>query len=748
MFGTLFFFFISFLVGKALIKLIRIQMPVQRVVELVVGIVVLTLVLFFLAWVLPFNGTSVGMELGVVGIISLLFLCHAEFISASKKVKIQNQVQDGGKPAFLYKVISHFAQNMKLHRLTPVVSSNTSASEISSLRSLATVEDGRRSITLLRQRLRRVIRIYPLTYVCGLLRRRIKKTDLLVWFFFIILAIWLFSRSLFFNAEGQLIAGDRLVWVDWPVHMGLSANFAWGQNFPPTNPTFAGIGLIYPFFADFLSAILLVLGASIPLAYVVPGIILTLAFFALFVEFTKLLLPKSLKLSRLLKFTPLFLSLFWGGLGWVYWLQEVFSDEVQLVERLLLPPREYTFWADKGLWFFTFLYSEILPQRAFLFGLPLFCLIVLLCKNGIDTWESDGKRKIILAGVISGILPFFHTHTFLSVWFLSMAMGVIGGLSIVMPNSFRHLKILKSGEARSRSARQVQDDSLRNKFFQVAFLFFVPLGILTLVQLPLFLTGRSIPFEFGWMKGTENFFLFWFKNTGLFIPLMILGLWKGTFSRFAKLIGWSSFMLFILPNLFRFANWGYDNLKIFTFWYLLGSIFVSCGLLWLWNLRRIGLISRLSRTGTIILFTSLTLSGILEVSRIADTKRVQIGLWSQEDLEIAQEIRQKTPPSSIFLTAAIHDHPVATLAGRKIVIGYPGNSWSWGIDGWSQREQDVRIMLKGEDNTPQLLQKYHINYVYLSGRERYFQKDVNEAYFATHGELILQRGDVKVYKIR
>ena len=180
---------------------------------------------------------------------------------------------------------------------------------------------------------------------------------------------------------------------------------------------------------------------------------------------------------------------------------------------------------------------------------------------------------------------------------------------------------------------------------------------------------------------------------------------------------------------------------MFTYWYLLGSIFVAGALGLIWNQGKAG------KVLAVVFFVSLTLSGVVEMSRIIDTKRVQIGLWSSLEQNIALEIRKLTPPDSVFLTAAIHDHPVATLAGRKIVIGFPGNSWSWGIDGWNEREKDVHTMLQGSPGTGELLRKYHIDYVYLSDRERYFDKSANQVYFASIGELVLQKGDVKIYKL-
>ncbi len=567
-----------------------------------------------------------------------------------------------------------------------------------------------------------------LTGISRLPRRLLQSlfpvTKIIIPALFLLLIIWLFGRSLLIGPQGQIIAGDRLVWVDWPLHIGMAANFAWGQNFPPQNPTFANYPLVYPFFADFLSGVLWLLSGNIVWAFMIPGIILTTAFFWIFVKWVFEISDKSLKSLKLpIGWSALFLSLFWGGLGWFYWLQEAFKSETNIIETLLMPPREYTFWSEKGLWFFTFLYSEILPQRAFLFGLPIFFLILYLAKKGWDKRDRKATTCFILAGILAGILPFFHTHSFLSLVFLSVTFTVLTGLGIILWQPLKQTLL----------------------FIKYAFWFFLPFVVLALIQYPLLkLSFGGWPFEFGWLKGNENFFLFWFKNTGFFIPLYFLGLWKGGFGNFGKMIGVSAWILFILPNLFRFAPWGYDNLKILTYWYLIGSVFVASALVWVWQTR---LIRPIGKIIAVLLFFSLTLSGMVEVGRIMDTKRVQIGLWSKQDQELAENIKAKTPPQAVFLAAAIHDHPVVSLAGRKIVIGYPGNSWSWGLPDWNQREQDVHVMFKGGETAKSLWKKYGIDYIIVSDRERWNEKQLNEDFIAKNTELFLTEGTTKIYKI-
>src|SRR3989339_461457 len=493
-----------------------------------------------------------------------------------------------------------------------------------------------------------------------------------------------FFKSIYVNENG-IIAGNRLVWTDWPVHIAIISSFVQGNNFPPQNPLYAGQTISYPFFADFLSAVLQVLGASLKTSLIIPGIILGISVIVL-IYFLGIILTGSKKTA----IVGLFIGIFWGGLGFLYFLQDLLTSS-NFWQTLLFPPHEYTFYGEKNLWFFSFLYSELLPQRGFLFGLPMFLLGLIFLILGI----SRNKNSYLLAsGCLVAIMPFFHMHSYLSFLFL---------ISVL-----------------------------------------IPLTILTdLIQLPLFISlnlSQTVGLNWGWMKGHENIFLFWFKNTGFFWPLFIFAIFKIKLAPVARNVLIASVILFILPNIIRFAPWPYDNLKIMTYWYLIGAFFVAESLLYFYKKNDLGKII------ATVLFITLIISGVIEVTRIFNTQKTKINLWSRNDIELADVIIAKTEPRSLILTAAIHDHPVTALAGRKIIIGFPGNAWSWGLADWSQRETDVHTMFKGGPSF--LFNKYKVDYVLISPRERNFEPRLNEDYFAKNFTFVSGGPDYKLYQIR
>ncbi|RJR15284.1 hypothetical protein C4579_02620, partial [Candidatus Microgenomates bacterium] len=179
----------------------------------------------------------------------------------------------------------------------------------------------------------------------------------------------------------------------------------------------------------------------------------------------------------------------------------------------------------------------------------------------------------------------------------------------------------------------------------------------------------------------------------------------------------------------------------FTYWYLLSAPLVAGVLIWLWR-KNLAL-----RFVAVVLFLSLVVTGGLELTRLLQTNRTQIRLWNAQDIELSQQIRQKTDPKGVFLTAAVHDHPAVALAGRKTLLGYPGTIWSWGIAGWDIRERDVHTMFRGGEGAKRLWKKYDVGYIIISNRERGFEPELDEEIIASQSELVLEQGSTKVYQV-
>jgi hypothetical protein len=199
---------------------------------------------------------------------------------------------------------------------------------------------------------------------------------------------------------------------------------------------------------------------------------------------------------------------------------------------------------------------------------------------------------------------------------------------------------------------------------------------------------------------------------------------------------------FVVPNFVVFQPWDWDNTKFFGYWAFIGALPVGAVLA---RLLFGGLGARApSALLGAVLAVALTLSGALartldrtvSSALFTDTGGIHAALW----------IRTHTAPHATFLAAPEHNEPVPTLGGRAVVAGYPGWLWTYGLADWSQRTQDVDLMLRGDPSTPALLRAYGVDYVVLGPQEINGHR-ASPAYWETHGRRVYSSGGYTVYEV-
>ena len=116
-------------------------------------------------------------------------------------------------------------------------------------------------------------------------------------------------------------------------------------------------------------------------------------------------------------------------------------------------------------------------------------------------------------------------------------------------------------------------------------------------------------------------------------------------------------------------------------------------------------------------------------------------------MEAAAWARSETDPKAIFLAAPDHNEPIPSLAGRRVVIGYPGWVWSYGLTDWGQKEADVAVMLRGDPRTPELIKQYHVAYVVIGPHERTPSWLANQTYWEQHGRLVHSNLEYLIYRV-
>ncbi|MFT4036308.1 MAG: hypothetical protein QM679_12110, partial [Patulibacter sp.] len=88
---------------------------------------------------------------------------------------------------------------------------------------------------------------------------------------------------------------------------------------------------------------------------------------------------------------------------------------------------------------------------------------------------------------------------------------------------------------------------------------------------------------------------------------------------------------------------------------------------------------------------------------------------SPVDIELAEWVGKNTQTDDIFLTTDRSNQPVATLAGRTLVLGYRGWLYSYNIP-YQEREQAVRTALSGAWNDERVT-KFGAKYLVVSAYE-------------------------------
>lgn len=508
----------------------------------------------------------------------------------------------------------------------------------------------------------------------------------------------MFDTHVIKNIKGDLYVGES-TYGDLPFHLGIISEMAYADYFPPQNPLYKGTELAYPYYINLFSALLVKGGWSLRGSIIVPGMILMLSLASLIYEFT-LRFTK----NRAAGFIATILYLFNGGAGFYYFFKDNGFDFSNIT-------KDYSHLFDKNIQWANFITRMMVPERSLLFGIPA-GIIILLTMFFREANSLITKREVIVVAVLLGLMPILHTHTALS-------------LVILLPLFFL-----------LRVEKKIWKEQLK-RFMAVvilAFLTFIPI-------LPVFLqhVGTSsgfFKFHLWWMKHEDESVVgFWLKNTYLYIPYSLFILILPKIKRNMKIIQLGALVLFIVMNLVQFSPFDWDNVK-FLFW---AGLFWSVGVGVVFS----DLFKRNLFIKGVAVFVLLTMisSALISLKREVNLKFV---LFDKQTVELGEFIKKYTDKKSVFLTYKLHNSPAGALAGRPILLGYPGSLWVHGIN-YGDREKDVLQMFAGGENAISLLDKYQVNYVILGKSDPDFTVDRN---FFERFPVIYKDNEHLLYKVK
>jgi len=552
-----------------------------------------------------------------------------------------------------------------------------------------------------------------------------------------------FQRAMIDLPEG-IYTGVLNNFGDLPFHISVITSFAYGNNFLPEDPTYAGVRFTYPFLTDFVSAIFLRCGADLRQSMFIENFVLALAFVGVLHRWALELLRD--RLAALLTPILVFLN---GGFGWVL-LWPAMQKHNSTAELLKALPVSFTVIPETTWRWGNAVSALLIPQRGFLLGLPLAVIVFTqwwLATGDTETrgqGDAENKNKsekskrqtkkrgaakqghlrvslsphlrvspihrMIAAGIIAGLLPLVHAHSFVVVM-------VVGACIALLQRRWREwitFAVVASAIALPQIWWSTHHSAVN--------------------------AARFFEWQYGWDHGKENAIWFWLKNAGLFIPLTIVAVsWRGKHPLVSRrlLLFLAPFSLcFIIPNVLKMAPWIWDNIKVLFYWWVASAPLVAILLARLWQK---GFAQRFL---ALVLFACITLAGALDVGAIA-MQSTKYQVFDSAGVGFAELVKEKTEPRALIIHAPVHNHPVF-LTGRRSLMGYPGHIWTHGLD-YTQREAEIKRIYAGGSDAPLLLQKYGVQYAVVGPHERDLMT-VNDQFFSRF-QVIGEVGGYRLYKI-
>lgn len=512
------------------------------------------------------------------------------------------------------------------------------------------------------------------------------------------------------EVNGTLHVGQS-TYGDLCMHLSIATSLR-GSALPADYNILPGTTLGYPILTDATATTMLLFGASIQAAMIVPAAVMSALVYCGYLIFAREVTrntPAAVVAAVLLFFN--------GGLGFLYDFDlsgHNFSKITEIFTGYYKTPANQP---EYNLRWSNLVCDLLLPQRTFLGGWTLLLPALYFARSALRRHET---RDYLLATLFASALPMVHTHSF-------AALGLYCAGSCVY--------------------QFVADPQNRRKLVRGAGMFLV----LTLAcALPQVISSTLkqatregfISLHFNWVNYTGEGFVdfypwFWAKNIGLPLLAMICALLEWKKRDRMDFVG--AACIFVVAELVLFQPLDYDNNKLFYIWYLLMLPAAGSACVGAWR--------RLRGTRSRALLAALflagsTLSGALSIARecVSDYQ-----LFSAADVAAAEYIEENTDPDDMFLTGLHHNNPVYALAGRDVVCG-PSLFLYWhGLD-YMSRDARVRAFYADPENNLDLLREYNVKYIVSGSAERYELNSNEEALDALF-ELIYDEMGTKIYQV-
>ncbi len=395
--------------------------------------------------------------------------------------------------------------------------------------------------------------LFGLKRVFGSLHARFLCKDLACLYVIVplfVLGAVLFSTHILMERPDGSLAVGQVTYGDLAMHLGFISSIAEQGTFPPQYSIFPGHMVNYPFLCETSASSLVVLGATLRQAYLITALyayLLVLAgVYFFFQEWLKT--RRRAAIGTVLFFLG-------GGFGFAYFFDLAkngaslnalldggyFSNFSWLLDGFYDTPTNLP---TIGLRWVNPIVDMLIPQRATLFGWAfLFPCLTLL--HGFAYRKQS--ENLVPLGIIAGLLPLIHTHSFLALGIISAVMLMTEMITKYDPK--RLLKwFLYGGIACVIAAPQLFGFAFRQASE----------------------SGMVKP-HWNWANNADSYLWFYLKNFGWLFLLMPFAFFSMS-SRDRK-VYLAPLVLWAIAEMLVFQPNTYDNNKLLFVWFA-----YTCGL--------------------------------------------------------------------------------------------------------------------------------------------------------------------------
>jgi len=503
-------------------------------------------------------------------------------------------------------------------------------------------------------------------------------------------------------------------WSDLGVHLSIAETLNSGANFPPEVPYFAGVPLVYHWFADFHAAILALAAGifSVP-AMVVQSAVLAAALTLLVYSLARAFVRGAH--ARRVAVLAALIAVFGGGLGWIRFIGDLTAtgrSPLDLIAASSYDNQWLTGWPYFRIP--SVMGTGLLAHRATTAGLPMLIGAVLLLVHGLPTAQrrlagaKDRPWLIGLAGVLGALLAPFHFFFFPVFPLLSFAWVVTGGR-------------LRERDAPRNAALLLAPYALALPFVIAPVLQASGSGSLQLVNV-----WPSAPRE----DGLAAVVFFYMTNLGVPFLLALVALYMRSLPMRAFLVTWV-IGLFVIPNVVQVSVIDFDMNKYFQ------AMWIAVAILAAWLVRR-------WPTPAIAAVLLLSIPSPLLVASWTATSNLQVITAAERDA--ADWVRQHTPPDAVFVTDG-WVNSLTDAAGRRRLTTFGPYVANLGYRP-DERISDVVTIYCGGDPalSAALMRQYEATYVVDGTRPQPCPAPVDFA-ASDEFELVYERGPL-IWRLR